>query len=51
VRKAVDMPADASRPVILVGQGMRYGRAGADLLSVAERLQIPIASSSSGLGR
>jgi acetolactate synthase-1/2/3 large subunit len=40
----------AHRPVILVGQGMRYGRAGADLLAVAERLQIPIASSSSGLG-
>src|ERR1700726_1232744 len=50
VKKAVDMLLSASRPVILVGQGMRYGRAGADLLSVAERLQIPIASSSSGLG-
>src|SRR6202043_3392491 len=45
-----DMPMWARRPVILVGQGMRYGRAGADLLSVAERLQIPIAPSSSGLG-
>jgi acetolactate synthase I/II/III large subunit len=50
VRKAVDMLMSASRPVILVGQGVRYGRAGADLLAVAERLQIPIASSSSGLG-
>src|SRR6202140_2565805 len=50
VKKAVDMLMSARRPVILVGQGMRYGRAGADLLSVAERLQIPIASSSSGLG-
>src|ERR1700686_696976 len=50
VKKAVDMLMGASRPVILVGQGMRYGRAGADLLAVAERLQIPIASSSSGLG-
>ena len=50
VKKAVDMLMAASRPVILVGQGMRYGRAGADLLAVAERLQIPIASSSSGLG-
>jgi len=42
--------AAASRPVILWGRGWRYGRAGADLLAVAERLQIPIASSSSGLG-
>src|ERR1700720_464742 len=50
VKKAVDMLLSARRPVILVGQGMRYGRAGADLLAVAERLQIPIASSSSGLG-
>src|SRR6202521_5273339 len=50
VKKAVDMVLSARRPMILVGQGMRYGRAGADLLAVAERLQIPIASSSSGLG-
>src|SRR3979411_1094590 len=50
VRKALDMLLSARRPVILVGQGVRYGRAGADLLAVAERLQIPIASSSSGLG-
>src|SRR5215469_8105289 len=50
VRKAVDMLMMARRPVILVGQGMRYGRAGAELLAFAERLQIPIASSASGLG-
>jgi acetolactate synthase-1/2/3 large subunit len=50
VSKAVDMLMSAKKPVILVGQGVRYGRAGADLLAVAERLQIPIASSSSGLG-
>ena len=50
VRKAVDMLMAARRPVILVGQGMRYSRAGAELLAFAERLQIPIASSSSGLG-
>ena len=50
VRKAVDMLTAARRPVILVGQGMRYSRAGAELLAFAERLQIPIASSSSGLG-
>ena len=50
VRKAVDMLMAAQRPVILVGQGMRYSRAGAELLAFAERLQIPIAASSSGLG-
>ena len=50
VRQAVDMLMAARRPVILVGQGMRYSRAGAELLAFAERLQIPIASSSSGLG-
>ena len=50
VRKAVDMLMAAQRPVILVGQGMRYSRAGAELIAFAERLQIPIAASSSGLG-
>ena len=40
----------AERPVILVGQGVRYGGAAAELLALAERLQIPVASSASGLG-
>jgi acetolactate synthase-1/2/3 large subunit len=50
VVKAVDMLLAAERPVILVGQGVRYGGACADLLRLAERLQIPVASSASGLG-
>jgi acetolactate synthase-1/2/3 large subunit len=50
VVKAVDMLLGAERPVILVGQGLRYGGAGADLLRLAERLQIPVAASASGLG-
>jgi len=50
VTKAVDMLLAAERPVILVGQGVRYGGAAADLLKLAERLQIPVASSASGLG-
>jgi len=50
VIKAVDMLLGAERPVIIVGQGVRYGGAGADLLRLAERLQIPVASSASGLG-
>ncbi|MGH6770979.1 MAG: thiamine pyrophosphate-binding protein [Xanthobacteraceae bacterium] len=50
VRKAVDMLLAAERPAILVGQGVRYGGAAAELLALAERLQIPVASSASGLG-
>jgi acetolactate synthase I/II/III large subunit len=50
VAKAVDMLLAAERPVILVGQGVKYGGAAADLRQLAERLQIPVAFSSSGLG-
>jgi acetolactate synthase-1/2/3 large subunit len=50
VVKAVDMLLGAERPVILVGQGVRYGGAAADLHTLAERLDIPVASSASGLG-
>jgi acetolactate synthase-1/2/3 large subunit len=50
VTKAVDMLLAAERPVILVGQGVRYGGAAAELRALAERLQIPVASSASGLG-
>jgi len=50
VRKAVDMLLAAERPVILVGQGVRYGGAAADLVRLAERVRIPVACSASGLG-
>jgi acetolactate synthase I/II/III large subunit len=50
VVKAVDMLLGAERPVMLVGQGVRYGGAAEELLKLAERLQIPVASSASGLG-
>ena len=50
VRRAVDMLLAAVRPVILVGQGVKYGQAARDLLALAERLQIPVASSASGMG-
>ncbi len=50
VVKAVDMLLAAGRPVITVGQGVRHGGAAAELRAVAERLQIPVASSASGLG-
>jgi acetolactate synthase-1/2/3 large subunit len=50
VVKAVDMLLSAERPVILVGQGVRWGGACTELLRLAERLQIPVAASASGLG-
>src|SRR4029077_5812535 len=50
VMKAVDMLLKAERPVILVGQGVKYGGATADLLALAEKLQIPVAHSMSGIG-
>jgi acetolactate synthase-1/2/3 large subunit len=48
--KAVEMLRTAERPVILVGQGVRYGKATQELLQLAERLQIPVAWSASGAG-
>ena len=50
VVKATDMLLSAEKPVIVVGQGVRYGGAAAELLQLAERLQIPVAASASGLG-
>src|SRR5437879_8049889 len=50
VVKAVDMLLAADRPAIIVGQGVRYGGAAEELLKLAERLQIPVAASASGLG-
>ncbi len=50
VEKAVDMLLAAERPVILIGQGVKYGGAADDLLALAEKLQIPVASSASGIG-
>jgi acetolactate synthase-1/2/3 large subunit len=50
VVQAVDMLLTAERPVIIVGQGVRWGGACDELLRLAERLQIPVAASASGLG-
>jgi acetolactate synthase I/II/III large subunit len=50
VREAADLLLAAERPVILVGQGVRYGGAAAELLTLAERLGIPVAASASGIG-
>ena len=50
VGKTVDMLLAAERPVIVVGQGVRYGGAAEELLALAEKLRIPVAASASGLG-
>ena len=50
VKKTVDLLLAAERPVIIVGQGVKYGGAADDLRALAERLQIAVASSASGLG-
>ena len=41
VRKTVDMLLDAKRPVIMVGQGVKYAAASVELVRLAERLQQP----------
>lgn len=50
VVKALDMLLAAERPVILVGQGVKYSGAPQALLELAERLKIPVAYSASGQG-
>ncbi len=50
VRKAVEMLRTAERPVILVGQGVKYAGAAERMVALAERLGIPVACSSSGMG-
>src|SRR4029453_9425774 len=49
VVKAVDMLLGAERPVMLVGQGVRYGGAAQELLKLAEGLPIPVAASAHAL--
>src|SRR6188768_2567255 len=50
VEKTVDMLLSAERPVILVGQGVKYGGAADDLRALAQKLQIPAGHSMSGIG-
>jgi acetolactate synthase I/II/III large subunit len=50
VAKAAEMLIAAERPAIIVGQGVRYSGAAAELLQRAERLQIPVGASASGFG-
>src|SRR6201981_887532 len=50
VTKAVDMLLAAKRPVILVGQGVKYGGGAADFLRPGERLGISVAGCAGGPG-
>src|ERR671935_1330516 len=50
VAKAVDMLMTAEQPVILVGQGVKYGGAAADLLRLAGRPPLPGARAAGGPG-
>jgi len=50
VLEAMDLLMAAERPVILVGQGVKYGGAAEALLVFAERMRIPVAFSASGMG-
>ena len=48
VRAALKILQDASRPVIVAGGGVRASGAGAELVALAEALQIPVATSLNG---
>ena len=50
LRKAVDLLLGAKRPVIIVGQGVKYAAATEEVVRLAERLRIPVVCSSSGMG-
>lgn len=50
VVKAADMLLAAERPVIFVGQDVKYAQATEALVALAERLQIPVAFAASGQG-
>src|SRR4029079_3185577 len=50
VVKAVDMLLSAERPVILIGQGVKYAQATEELKALGEKLHIPVAHSMCGIG-
>lgn len=50
VRAAIEILNTAKRPVMLVGGGARLSNAGAQVVALAERLSLPVASSLSGKG-
>jgi acetolactate synthase-1/2/3 large subunit len=48
LRAAVEALQNAERPVIVAGGGVRASKAGAELIALAEALQIPVATSLNG---
>jgi acetolactate synthase-1/2/3 large subunit len=48
VRKALDLLQKAQRPIIVAGGGVRASGAQAELVALAEKLQIPVATSLNG---
>jgi acetolactate synthase-1/2/3 large subunit len=50
IRQAIDLIQQAKRPVILAGHGIIHSGAEAQVLTFAERQQIPVASTLLGLG-
>ena len=50
VARAVDMLLQAERPVIVIGHGVTLSEASAELLALAERLNIPVISTPNGMG-
>jgi len=50
VRAAVDLLEAASRPVVIAGGGVWLSKAGAELVALAERLALPVATTLSGKG-
>lgn len=48
VRQALEILQAAERPVIVAGGGVRLSGAGAELVALAEKLQIPVATSLNG---
>ena len=45
VREAIKLLTQAKRPVIIAGGGVTYSEAGAELVELAEKLSIPVATS------
>jgi acetolactate synthase-1/2/3 large subunit len=48
VRSALALLQSATRPVFIAGGGVRWSRAGAELMALAEALSIPVATSANG---